>query len=196
MTGFSSVTVQPDSEETVTVTITLDNTQLEELEQVMTNGFFIDGKITLSSSGGDNCDVCIPFSGFYGDWNSTPIIDTADLGNEMNFSLDGKDYSVKMQMQNTDDGPVLYMSENTDEQFADKKFLMNTQARRNSYMTMSEGDKTIIDNKFINKVAEDMEPLTLDLVPSQLAEVAKNNGRCCPITGTRRKSRRILWILR
>ena len=55
--------------------VTLNSDELLENEKVFTNGFYIDGFVTLASSAGTPV-LSIPFTGFRGDWRSAPIFDT------------------------------------------------------------------------------------------------------------------------
>lgn len=59
---------------TKTVKVKLNPTQTEDLSHIFTNGFFVEGYISLS--GADNCcDISIPLLGFLGNWCKVPTID-------------------------------------------------------------------------------------------------------------------------
>ncbi|MCD8048143.1 MAG: S8 family serine peptidase [Clostridia bacterium] len=70
-----SITIPAGGEAEVSITVTLDNDELTENAQVYTNGFYIDGFVTLSSSSEDIVTISMPFTGFYGDWTSQSIFD-------------------------------------------------------------------------------------------------------------------------
>lgn len=70
-----SVTVPAGGEAELTVGVTLNPDELLENEKVFTNGFYIDGFVTLASSA-EIPVLSIPFTGFRGDWRSAPIFDT------------------------------------------------------------------------------------------------------------------------
>ena len=54
-------------------TVTLDNDELNENMRVFTNGFFVDGFVSFKND--VNPEISIPFTGFYGDWEASPIFD-------------------------------------------------------------------------------------------------------------------------
>ncbi len=71
----TSVTVPANGEVSLSVNVTLDKDELEANSEVFTNGFFIDGFVTLASSTEDVVTISMPFTGFYGDWASQPVLD-------------------------------------------------------------------------------------------------------------------------
>ena len=79
MRGDKALTVEAGGEAVSVLTIKLDDSEMSQLASVMTNGFFIDGKVTLSSSSQDNCDIGIPFTGFRGNWASQPIVTDIEI---------------------------------------------------------------------------------------------------------------------
>ncbi|MCC8169509.1 MAG: Fn3-like domain-containing protein [Oscillospiraceae bacterium] len=71
-----SVTVDANSETEVSITVTLDSDELAANSEIFTNGFYIDGFVTLAVSGeSDIPTISMPFTGFHGDWTSVPIFD-------------------------------------------------------------------------------------------------------------------------
>ncbi|MDD6564524.1 MAG: S8 family serine peptidase [Clostridiales bacterium] len=137
ITGFEPVTIEAGGTSDVTVNVTLDKSELDSLSAVMTNGFFVGGKITLS--GGDNCDVGIPLSGFYGNWNDMPVIDINSISNQVNFKAKGKYYYVTMPVKLLNDEPILYISENPDSMYdsSGRWPTLYTGADRNAFVSMS-----------------------------------------------------------
>ncbi len=69
-----SVTVSPDGA-SVTFNVTLDGEELEENSNIFTNGFFIDGFVTLGKSDQSIPEISVPFTGFYGDWTKASVFD-------------------------------------------------------------------------------------------------------------------------
>ncbi len=75
----SGVTIQPHSSQTITVTVKLDENQLAANMQKFTNGFFIDGFVTLIDGSGISGNLSIPFMGYYGDWRDAPVMRAATV---------------------------------------------------------------------------------------------------------------------
>lgn len=67
------VTVPANGTVTFKKTVTLDSDELNENRSVFTNGFFVDGFVSFKN--GENPEISIPFTGFYGDWEASPIFD-------------------------------------------------------------------------------------------------------------------------
>lgn len=73
------LTIAAGESRTEHIVVKLDAAQLEQIGSVFTNGFFVDGFITLS--GAENCcDISIPIVGFHGDWTASPIFATPEYG--------------------------------------------------------------------------------------------------------------------
>ncbi len=72
ISGDTSVTIPAFGYTDVTLSAALDADEIEYLNKGFKNGFFVDGKVTLS--GDENVSVGIPFTAFYGNWDSQPII--------------------------------------------------------------------------------------------------------------------------
>ena len=72
-----SITLQPGEARKVTVTVTVDPAQYDEYAEIFTNGFFIDGYVTLSSSYGEEKATALnaPFLGFAGEWDAVPALE-------------------------------------------------------------------------------------------------------------------------
>lgn len=67
------VTVPANGTVTFKKTVTLDSDELNENMSVFINGFFVDGFVSFKN--GENPEISIPFTGFYGDWEASPIFD-------------------------------------------------------------------------------------------------------------------------
>ncbi len=65
-----SVTVPANGETEVSVKITLNGEQTAANKEIFTNGFWVDGFITLSSKDGSVTKSSMPYTGFYGDWTA------------------------------------------------------------------------------------------------------------------------------
>lgn len=77
-----SVTVPANGSTTISCTVTLDETELAENAELFTNGFFIDGFVTLSDSSNTAPQVNIPYTGFYGDWTKAPVFNKTYYKND------------------------------------------------------------------------------------------------------------------
>ncbi|QFF98085.1 lactocepin [Psychrobacillus glaciei] len=63
---------------TKTFDVEIDISELEELKEYFTNGFFVDGFVTLTDSNEaitGNVPLTVPFFGFNGKWDEAPIFD-------------------------------------------------------------------------------------------------------------------------
>ncbi|MDE7453408.1 MAG: S8 family serine peptidase, partial [Clostridia bacterium] len=58
----------------ITVTLELSDTEKKYIKESFTNGMFVEGFITLKSETDGQCDLNLPFMGFYGDWESAPML--------------------------------------------------------------------------------------------------------------------------
>lgn len=86
-TNVSEFTLQGKSEQDIKVTVNLDNAKAE-LEELMKNGYFVEGFVTLKNVSEDKAfpDLTVPYVGFKGDWNKAPILD--DMIYDKNSYLD------------------------------------------------------------------------------------------------------------
>ncbi|MCD7729144.1 MAG: leucine-rich repeat protein [Clostridia bacterium] len=57
------------------VTLTLTAADKAYLDASFVNGMFVEGFLQLESTTDSQCDLSIPFMGFYGDWESAPMLD-------------------------------------------------------------------------------------------------------------------------
>ncbi len=58
----------------ITVTLTLSSAEKAYLDKNFKNGMYVEGFLQLKGSEGQ-CDLSLPFLGFYGDWESAPMLD-------------------------------------------------------------------------------------------------------------------------
>ena len=79
-----SISLQPGEARKVTVSVSVDAEQFAEYQNVFTNGFFIDGYVTLSDVYGEKkaTTLNMPFLGFAGDWDAVPAIEYDDWWEE------------------------------------------------------------------------------------------------------------------
>ena len=149
-TQATPVTVPAKGSVDVTVSVTLSDEDIEYLSDAMTNGFFVDGKVTLS--GADNCDVGIPFSGFYGDWSKLPIMNEKrflDFFSITGLSDDG--FMPPAQIFKANSQIVMPISGRVDSTIAQIPVAVFTNPVRNAFMTVKCDGKTVVEDGFINK---------------------------------------------
>ena len=70
-----SITVPAFSKVPITVKVKLDSSQTLQLKKIFTNGFYVEGFVTLADSSLKNPEISIPFMGFYGDWLKAEFFD-------------------------------------------------------------------------------------------------------------------------
>lgn len=68
-------TVAANSEVTITVKLTLSAPEKAYIDKNFKNGMYVEGFISLDSETKDQCDLNLPFMGFYGDWEAAPMLD-------------------------------------------------------------------------------------------------------------------------
>ena len=84
----NSITVPPHGTATVSGKISLDDSQVSELEDIYTNGFFVDGIINLESQGSGS-DIHCALMGYYGSWSAPPAIDPYAYTDSSYYNLTG-----------------------------------------------------------------------------------------------------------
>ncbi len=68
------ITVAAGATQEIAVTLTLSEADREYLKK-FTNGMFVEGFLKLESATEGQCDLTLPFMGFYGDWKAAPMMD-------------------------------------------------------------------------------------------------------------------------
>lgn len=68
-------TVAAGTSTAVEVTLTLSEAEKAHLKSTFKNGMFIEGFLSLVSATGGQCDLNLPFMGFFGDWDAAPMLD-------------------------------------------------------------------------------------------------------------------------
>ncbi len=69
------VVVGANSEKTISVKILLDKSEKEYIDRIFENGMYVEGFLQLQSDNASQCDLGLPFLGFYGDWSAAPMLD-------------------------------------------------------------------------------------------------------------------------
>ena len=150
VSGIAPITVPAGGNVDVTLTVTLSDSDVEYLSTAMTNGFFVDGKVTLS--GEDNCDVGIPFSGFYGGWHKLPIMNEKRLLDY--FKIEGLSedgFAPPAQILKENNTIILPVSDAPDASVKEIPLAVYANPIRNAFMTVKCDGVTKIEDKFINK---------------------------------------------
>ena len=57
------------------VTLTLSDAEKAYIDASFANGMYVEGFLKLSSSTDGQCDLAVPFLGFYGDWEASEMLD-------------------------------------------------------------------------------------------------------------------------
>ncbi len=69
------VTVAAGKKAAISVTLTLSAAEKKYLDDNFVNGMYVEGFISLVSQSEEQCDLNLPFMGFYGDWDAAPLMD-------------------------------------------------------------------------------------------------------------------------
>ncbi len=153
ISGFDEpLKVQKGETKKVSLTVTLDEEQTAALMADMVNGFYVDGKITLSAIDGSHVDVGIAFMGFYGDWNAQPIIDSENINEHIAFNVlyDGQVpiYAVATK----EDGVYKVPLPTTpDKHIAQSNLHIMTNLKRNAAITFEQGEGSETITVFLPK---------------------------------------------
>lgn len=61
----------------LTVVLTLSEAEKEYIDESFENGMYVEGfaKLLSVNNGDEQCDLVLPFMGFYGDWTDAPMLD-------------------------------------------------------------------------------------------------------------------------
>ncbi len=71
----SSIYVAAGAEVSVSVTLTMSADDKNYIDESFENGMYVEGFLKLNSATAGQCDLSIPFLGFYGDWEEAPMLD-------------------------------------------------------------------------------------------------------------------------
>ncbi len=70
-----TITVEAGKTKKITVVLTLDEEDRNYIEESFDNGMYVEGFLKLTSATKGQCDLSLPFMGFYGDWDDAPMLD-------------------------------------------------------------------------------------------------------------------------
>lgn len=84
-----AVTVPAGGSATIDVRVDLDKVAMKERMKVFTNGFFVDGYVTLATTDGSVPEVHLPFTGFYGDWAAMTAMDAPYYSKDSAMKMTG-----------------------------------------------------------------------------------------------------------
>ena len=59
----------------ITVKLALSDNEKDYINKAFANGMFVEGFAKLLSQTDDQCDLVLPFMGFFGDWSKAPMLD-------------------------------------------------------------------------------------------------------------------------
>ncbi len=69
------IVVPAGETKSISVTLTLGNSDKGYINNSFPNGMYVEGFLKLISETDNQCDLSIPFLGFYGDWDAAPMLD-------------------------------------------------------------------------------------------------------------------------
>ena len=69
------ITVNAGQTATIKVNLTLSKNDIKYITESFPNGMFVEGFIKLDSLTEGQCDLNLPYMGFYGDWEAAPMLD-------------------------------------------------------------------------------------------------------------------------
>lgn len=88
VSGQKTVRIHAGEEQTVTLTVKAEQALIEALEEVYTNGFFLEGYVTLTEQSGER--IHATFMGYHGDWNTAAVIEPVDFRDLMDALAAGE----------------------------------------------------------------------------------------------------------
>ena len=71
----NTITVAAGQSASISVKLKLSKDEKEYLNDSFENGMYVEGFISLESQTAEQCDLNLPFMGFYGDWEAAPMLD-------------------------------------------------------------------------------------------------------------------------
>ena len=173
--GTQSITVQPGLSEQVSLTVTLDDADIAYLEKAMVNGFFVDGKVTLSNTAEEHVSVGIPFTGFYGDWEKYTVVDETQMNTDFLFRTEMDYCTVDNIIKPSGDGYILPFTTEPDEYVSDSALTYFVYPRKNSFLKI-KADGKVIYNGFVQKNAA-FNLKTFVTKNGAVSETLKKNGK-------------------
>ncbi len=173
--GTESITVQPESKEQVTLTVTLNEEDINHLEKAMVNGFFVDGKVTLSNNAGEHVSVGIPFTGFYGDWEQYTPVNEDNMNTDFLFSTKMNYATVENKIKQSEEGYILPFTTDPDEFVENSALSLIAQIRRNTFVRIKADDEVIYDAFAPKRTSLNLN--TFVTKNGAVSETLKTNGK-------------------
>lgn len=84
----STIEIPANGEETFTVTIDLSSVDAD-LNEIYTNGYWLEGFVTLTDPTDTNPELSVPYVGFKGEWDQAPIFDTPVWEDDTFYEMTG-----------------------------------------------------------------------------------------------------------
>lgn len=88
ISGTTDLKVRAGGEQTVRLSLTAEKALIETLEEIYTNGFFLEGYVTLTGKAGES--IHATFMGYHGDWEAAPVIEQVDFRALMDALAEGE----------------------------------------------------------------------------------------------------------
>ncbi|UJL47231.1 S8 family serine peptidase [Virgibacillus sp. NKC19-16] len=93
--GEAVSTVEVPAGGTSTITVTVDVSEADEaLTEYFTNGYWLEGFVTLTDPQDVNPELHVPYVGFKGEWDSSPIVDKPVWDEDTYYGMTGVVTSV------------------------------------------------------------------------------------------------------
>ncbi|CDQ38351.1 S8 family serine peptidase [Virgibacillus salexigens] len=74
--GETSTTIEVPANDSTTFTVTIDISSVDDsLSEIFTNGYWLEGFVTLTDPTDTNPELAVPYVGFKGEWDDAPIFD-------------------------------------------------------------------------------------------------------------------------
>ena len=92
-----NVTVAAGQTATVTLTVTLSDSDKQYLDTSFENGMYVEGFVVLTATEGTEVSLSVPYLAFYGDWTEAPIFDLSYYDtnkDEIDNSIDPEDKTM------------------------------------------------------------------------------------------------------
>lgn len=146
--AVSDVSLEPFESKEITAELLLDESELKELNEVFSNGFYIEGFITAENED-ESKAVSIPYMGFYGNWEELPVFHGDVMQTKSGYvghtGLYSKDSDGNMSFLNySPSANTLYYSPNYGEDLLIFSDNMRNLKRLN-VVIKDENDKTVFN---------------------------------------------------
>ncbi|MBQ8279232.1 MAG: leucine-rich repeat protein [Roseburia sp.] len=93
----NKVKVKAGENATVTVLVTLSDSDKAYLDESFENGMYVEGFITLEAKSGTDIDLSVPYLAYYGDWTVAPLFDLEYFethADEIDDGIDAEDKTM------------------------------------------------------------------------------------------------------